>query len=131
MTSPTKGKDRLVEEYLAAVADACAGLPAARRSELIDDLREHIAVARARLDRPGEADIRTILDRLGEPAAIAAEARANESPNTAARMPAWTAEPRVPQRASPLTVVVVVAVLAFVAFIVAMVVGVAVFLLPV
>ena len=130
MTPSTKRKDQLVEEYLAAVADACADLPAARRAELIDDLREHIEVARARLNQPSEADIRTILDRLGEPAAIAAEARAAEPPATAARVPPGTAAPPAPRR-SPLTTVALVAVIVFVAFLVMMVVGVVVFLLPV
>jgi uncharacterized membrane protein len=131
MTPSTKGKDRLVEEYLAAVADACIGLPPVRREELLDDLREHIAVARSRLNQPSEADIRTILDRLGEPAAIAAEARANEPPATVARVPAWTADLQVTRRASPLSVVVVVAALTFAAFLIAMVVGIVVFLVPV
>jgi uncharacterized membrane protein len=70
--------DRLVEDYLAAVAAACAGLPAVRREELIRDLREHITVARSGLREPTEADIRAILDRLGEPDAIASEARVGE-----------------------------------------------------
>jgi uncharacterized membrane protein len=70
--------DRIVEDYLAAVARACQDLPAGRREELISDLREHIAVARGELASPTEAALRTILDRLGDPAAIAHEARMGE-----------------------------------------------------
>ncbi|MEU4227134.1 hypothetical protein AB0F17_22780 [Nonomuraea sp. NPDC026600] len=78
MTHSTDPLDRLVEDYLAEVAHATAGLPAARREDLMADLREHITVARADLDPPTQAGIRTILDRLGEPAAIAEEARLGE-----------------------------------------------------
>lgn len=78
MTHSTDPLDRLVEDYLTEVARATAALPAGQRDDLIADLREHITVARAELDPPTEAGIRTILDRLGEPAAIAEEARLGE-----------------------------------------------------
>jgi uncharacterized membrane protein len=70
--------DRLVEDYLGAVSYACSDLPPERRDDLVADLREHIAAARAVLYQPTEAAVRTILDRLGEPSAIAAEARLAE-----------------------------------------------------
>lgn len=70
--------DRLVEDYLGAVSWACGDLPPQRRDELIEDLREHVAAARAVLYEPTEAAVRTILDRLGEPSAIAEEARLAE-----------------------------------------------------
>jgi uncharacterized membrane protein len=72
--------ERIVEDYLAAVARACAGLPASARVELMADLREHIAVARAELTEQTEAAVGAILQRLGEPATIAAEARASIPP---------------------------------------------------
>ena len=78
MTHSTDPLDRLVEDYLTEVARATAALPAGRREDLIADLREHVAVARAELDPPTQAGIRAILDRLGEPAAIAEEARLGE-----------------------------------------------------
>lgn len=86
--------DRLVTDYLAEVARATAGLPPARRSELLSDLREHIDVERAELPAETEAQVRSILDRLGEPDLIAAEAGADvpsgtpvpaDAPPTAAR----------------------------------------------
>lgn len=70
--------DRLVEDYLGAVSYACADLPPDRREDLLADLREHITAARAVLYQPTEAAIRTILDRLGEPSAIAEEALLGE-----------------------------------------------------
>jgi uncharacterized membrane protein len=70
--------DRLVEDYLGAVSYACADLPPQQRDELIEDLREHITAARGALYQQTEAAVRTILDRLGEPAAIAEEAGVSE-----------------------------------------------------
>jgi uncharacterized membrane protein len=78
MTQSLDQLDRLVEDYLGAVSYACRDLPPERRNDLVGDLREHIAAARAVLYQPTEAAVRTILDRLGEPAAIAAEARLAE-----------------------------------------------------
>jgi uncharacterized membrane protein len=71
-TAPT---DVLVNEYLGAVERALVGLPVARRAELLADLREHIAAQRELLDAESEADVRSILERLGDPEAVAAEAR--------------------------------------------------------
>ncbi|HEU5475965.1 MAG TPA: hypothetical protein VFV67_35515 [Actinophytocola sp.] len=75
MTQSIDRLDRLVEDYLGAVSYACRELPQEQRDDLVGDLREHITAARAVLYQPTEAAVRTILDRLGEPAAIAAEAR--------------------------------------------------------
>ncbi len=105
MQQPVRQQDRLVEQYLAAVAQACAGLPVSRREELVADLREHIAVARQALPDPSEADIRDILDRLGEPTVIAAEARVGEPADP---MPALA----VPVKRVNWTVVVISVVLA-------------------
>jgi uncharacterized membrane protein len=53
-----------------------AGVPRTRRNELVQEISEHIAEARAGLEDEREAEIRTLLDRLGDPAEIAAEAGA-------------------------------------------------------
>lgn len=83
--------DSLVDSYLGAVAREAADLPPQRRAELLADLREHIATARAELETQTEAGVREILDRLGDPASIAAEARLGEpappGPPTVARVP--------------------------------------------
>jgi HAAS len=84
--------DRLVAEYLARLDAALRDLPAARREELLEQVSEHIATARAELgDQPGEAEIRTMLDRLGDPAAIAAEAgqRPADSLESSQPRPGW------------------------------------------
>ena len=80
MTIPQDTLDHLVRGYLDAVARNLVGLPEERRRELLADLADHIAAERATLDEPTEADIRAILDRLGDPAAVAAEARLQEGP---------------------------------------------------
>ncbi|HWS37507.1 MAG TPA: hypothetical protein VN408_32850 [Actinoplanes sp.] len=66
--------DHLVAVYLARVDQAAMRLPAGRREELVNDLREHIEIARAELEEETEASIRTILDRLGDPESIVAAA---------------------------------------------------------
>ncbi|SCF00211.1 hypothetical protein GA0074695_2791 [Micromonospora viridifaciens] len=97
--------DSLVDSYLGAVAQAGADLSPQRREELLTDLREHITTARAELDPETEADVRTILDRLGDPASIIAEARQDEPPQPMVNS-------QVPPRRSSLRVWVVVAVVA-------------------
>jgi len=61
------------------VADAIArpvdDVPPRGALELVDEISEHIAEARAGLESENEAAIRTLLDRLGDPEEIAAEAR--------------------------------------------------------
>ncbi len=67
--------DQLVARYLARLQAALRDLPAARRDELLEQVSEHIATARAELGaQANEAEIRMLLERLGDPAAIAAEA---------------------------------------------------------
>jgi uncharacterized membrane protein len=83
MTTPPGTLDGLVVSYLDAVGQALTGLPEDRREELLADLRDHIAAERAALDSPSEAAVRAILDRLGDPATLAAEARlADDGPAT-------------------------------------------------
>ncbi len=71
----TSKVDALVDHYLNDLEAELHGLPANRRRELLDEVGEHIAAARAALDPETEAGIRTVLERLGDPADIAAEAR--------------------------------------------------------
>jgi uncharacterized membrane protein len=67
--------DALVYQYLTDLEAELRGLPANRRRELLDEVGQHITAARATLDPETEAGIRTVLERLGDPADIAAEAR--------------------------------------------------------
>lgn len=73
MTAPHA--DQIISGYLARLEQALAGLPPARRAELLDDVRTHIAEARRSLAAETDADLLNILDKLGDPADIAADAR--------------------------------------------------------
>jgi uncharacterized membrane protein len=67
--------DSLVDRYLGDLEAELGDLPPNRRRELLDEVGEHIGAARAALDIETEAAVRTVLERLGDPADIAAEAR--------------------------------------------------------
>lgn len=73
MTAPHA--DQLIEGYLARLSAAAGGLPKNARQELIDDMRSHIAEARAREPEETDAAVMNILDRLGEPATVVGDAR--------------------------------------------------------
>ena len=65
----------VLDEYLEALDAELKGLPAADRAELILEVRTHFEEARRELPAPTEAQLRNILERLGPPSEIAAEAR--------------------------------------------------------
>jgi hypothetical protein len=67
--------DALILRYLQDLEGQLQDLPAGRRRELLDEVGEHITAARADLDPETEAGVRSLLERLGDPADIAAEAR--------------------------------------------------------
>ena|ERR671910_941152 len=62
-----------VDSYLRDLEEELRDLPPSRRRELVEEIRQHIDDA----VREGgdEAEIRNVLERLGDPAEIAAEAR--------------------------------------------------------
>ena len=62
----------IVEGYLARLELALTGSDPARRTELLEDVRAHIAEARAALTEETDAALLGILDRLGDPATVAA-----------------------------------------------------------
>lgn len=70
MTAPRA--DEIVAGYLARLEAALAPVPDARRKELLEEVREHIVEARMALTDETEADLLNILDRLGDPADVAA-----------------------------------------------------------
>lgn len=74
-----KPYDELVDDYLRAVEHALAGAPADRREALLADLSRRIAAKRAELppQRETELEVRSILQLLGDPAEVAAEAVAD------------------------------------------------------
>jgi uncharacterized membrane protein len=71
----TATADRLVDDYLKRLDRELGDLPRARRRELADEIAAHIEEARADLHIESEAEIRNLLERLGDPADIAAEER--------------------------------------------------------
>ena len=66
--------DQLISGYLARLKEETAGLPQANRRELLADVSSHVEEARRQLTDETDADILNILDRLGEPSAVAADA---------------------------------------------------------
>jgi uncharacterized membrane protein len=65
--------DRIVEDYLRRLEASLKDLPRDRRQELVEEIREHIEVGRSELGSESEADLRSLLDRIGDPADIAAD----------------------------------------------------------
>jgi hypothetical protein len=79
--------DKLVQHYMAQLDAALQGVDDARRQEILANVQEHIEQGRDGLDTDDAADVRTLLARVGDPAAIAAEAGA-PSPDSR-RWDAW------------------------------------------
>lgn len=78
MTAPHA--DQLIDGYLARLRVAAIDLPSSVREELIADMRAHIAEARAREPEETDAAVLNILDRLGDPEMVVAEARQRPTP---------------------------------------------------
>jgi uncharacterized membrane protein len=71
----TRHIDRIAEDYLRRLNDELGVLPVRQRREIMDEIRDHLAERRADMPAETEADLREILDRLGDPHEIADEAR--------------------------------------------------------
>ncbi|MEU0032901.1 hypothetical protein [Streptomyces sp. NPDC006333] len=69
----------LAVAYLETVAREAAALGPERRDELLADLTEHLAVAFAEQPARDEAEVKAVLDRLGDPRVIVATAREGET----------------------------------------------------
>src|SRR5580693_2974995 len=68
--------DDLIADYLRRldIALRSAGVPENKRKDLVEDVLEHIEDARLHHPDPTAASTREILDRIGTPTEIAAEA---------------------------------------------------------
>lgn len=66
--------ERAVERYLKDLAAALDDLPSEARREVVDDVRNHILEASTEPGIHDDAAVRNLLERLGEPEDIAAEA---------------------------------------------------------
>jgi uncharacterized membrane protein len=67
--------DKLVDRYLKHLEVELDDLPRDRRREIVDEIAGHIAEARSGLEHETEADVRNILEGLGDPEDIAEDAR--------------------------------------------------------
>jgi hypothetical protein len=67
--------DQLVHDYLGKLDTALADLPRSRREEILDEISNHIAEERGRLRDESDADVRNLLERVGDPAEVADAAR--------------------------------------------------------
>jgi uncharacterized membrane protein len=84
-----------VERYIHELAIALSGLPADEREDVIAGIREHIDNSLLAIADPTRADVQRVLDELGDPLAIAADAGApapapssSRHPDPAVRRPA-------------------------------------------
>lgn len=76
VTDPvTSHLDAVVSDYLGRLDLAAASLPPERRLELVGEIADHIAQARTTASAQGEAGLRDLLDRIGDPDEIVAAAR--------------------------------------------------------
>lgn len=71
--------DRIVDEYLSRLEVALADLPSDQRQLLMESITDHIGEARVTLSVTSEVALRDILDRVGQPGDIAAEALADQA----------------------------------------------------
>lgn len=67
--------EQIIQQYLDRVSTQLSDLAAEDRDEIIADLRAHIEESLGDSDGASEADVRNTLDRLGDPAELAQEAR--------------------------------------------------------
>lgn len=61
----------LFEDYLRRLEAAVRPLPPAHRQELVAEIRDHLYTSLAEEEQPGPAEIRNILERVGDPQEIA------------------------------------------------------------
>jgi len=91
--------DDLIRDYLDRLEAASWPLPADRRTELADEVREHIEAALGEAGRRDPVTVRNVLERLGQPEEIVSTEAESElarprwaagpAPGPAASAPAW------------------------------------------
>ena len=74
--------EQLVDEYLRRLERELSDLSPDSRTEIIDEIRRHIAEERSGLADESDATLMNLLERLGDPADIAAEARVGDKAGT-------------------------------------------------
>ncbi len=85
--------DGLIRDYLGRLDAASWTVPAPRRAELAEEVREHIETALAEAGSRDEVTVRNVLERLGRPEEIAAADAdpAAGTPSPQARGTSWGA----------------------------------------
>ena len=73
--------DRLIARYLATLDRPLGTLPRDRRRQIVDEISRHIAEGRSALDHEDPVAINALLERVGDPRTVAAEAGAH-APDT-------------------------------------------------
>jgi hypothetical protein len=82
-------RPRPVEDYLKELDRSLAGLPSARRKEIVADIEEHIDLQLSELGpAPSDGQVRDLLNRVGHPDELAADAR--DRFEVPAPQPRWT-----------------------------------------
>lgn len=70
----TTKREDLVSAYIKRLRRALRGLSGQQRQEIIDEVTAHIEESLGGSDQPSEADVRNVLERVGDPSEIAREA---------------------------------------------------------
>jgi hypothetical protein len=78
-------REQLVDEYIDRLEAELGDVPPDRREEIVSEIRSHIAEETARGGLSTEADLHNLLERLGDPAEIAAAARPAKTAHEPAR----------------------------------------------
>ena len=68
-------RHREVGEYLRRLQRLMSDIPVERRGEIVSEIEEHINERLSDLPEAGSAEVRNVLERLGDPEEIAADAR--------------------------------------------------------
>jgi uncharacterized membrane protein len=82
-------RHREVGEYLRRLQRSMRDLPADRRDEIVAEIEEHIAEDLAGQPSATDADVRNVLERVGDPDDIAAEARERFGVHVVTRGTPW------------------------------------------
>lgn len=78
--------DQIVEQYLSRLNVALADIRPERREQLMESIIDHISEARSALSADSEVALRDILDRVGQPEDIAAEALGDQTESPVLRL---------------------------------------------
>ena len=90
--------EEMIEDYLRQLREALRSTPPERRDQIVSDVAQHIAEARAEEPSSDELTISRLLDRIGTPEAIAAASE--EASDDSGRAAAGERQPPSPVRAA-------------------------------